>query len=534
MRGSLVWVGLRFGLVAGAALGIGRGALRVVAEGHLEFGLTSVALDLTARVTNWTTAVCALAGLAGAGAVAWRGWRPAASGWLGALAAGARAASEPRGVAGALFALAALNAAAWGVAATRNATGPNLVLISVDTLRADHVGLYGYGINITPNLDAFFRNATIYAQASSSAPCTMPAVAQLLTGARDHAGPRPRLAEWLAEQGYRTGAVVSQHLFVDPLGAARGVARGFEQFDIQAWWSNDHHHLTKRTAREVSDRAIAWLQANAGDGPFFLWLHYFDPHDPYEPPVEDEPGAPRVSTPSGDRRTALMRGKREGEHWMEAGHVFSAKEVGALVRLYDAEIRYTDAQVGRVLETLAELEIVSNTVVVFTADHGERLGEDDRWDHCQSLHQRELHVPLLVRVRGGKLGDARVVSSPVSTLDVVPTVLALTGIERPDAGLDGVDLREAPPERSIVSIWSDEAAVRRGPWKLRVTGRDSEGRARLYRLDRDPDETNDLARERAELRRALAAELTRASDLEGEARRTRETLERLRALGYVE
>ena len=153
------------------------------------------------------------------------------------------------------------------------AFGPHVVLISIDTLRADHVGLYGYARETTPNIDRFFRTGTVFENAMSSAPCTIPSVRQFLSGAFDLRPDRKTLPELLHDHGYTTAAIVSQHQFYrQPVDAYR---RGFEHFDIQARDEVDHHGWTARRTKEVSDRAIEWLKENGQRKRFFLWLHYF-------------------------------------------------------------------------------------------------------------------------------------------------------------------------------------------------------------------------------------------------------------------
>ena len=326
----------------------------------------------------------------------------------------------------------------------RDCVDCNVILVTADTLRSDHVGLYGYPKPTTPNLDSFFAKGSVFETAMSTAPCTLPSVQHILTGVLDLRPQRSRLAERMQRHGYRTGAVVSHHLLRSAKGPREVYSRGFDHFDIQPADELDYLKMTNRRATAVSDRAIEWIDSKPKEEKFFLWLHYFDPHDPYDAPV-----AHRVFEPSNpkydaiDRRLALYEGTKSGERWEFAGHVFSPEHVQYLVGLYDAEIQFMDAQVERVLAHLRERELLENTVVVFTSDHGERLGEDNRWDHCQSLHEIEVRVPLMVSVGGKRLAGIRRSSEPVSTLDIVPTVLELVGVETENEPLDGTALWEA-------------------------------------------------------------------------------------------
>lgn len=412
----------------------------------------------------------------------------------------------------------------------------NAVLISVDTLRWDHVGLLGYERPTTPRLDAFFSDKTIFENAVSPAPCTLPALAQLLHGSYVPRPDRFSLAETLRVHGYATAAFVSQHQLRPDwhrggVGAwlAEAAAEGFDVFDVQGAEEVDGHGMSARTAREVSTRALAWLEQVRE--PFFLWLHYFDPHDPYEPPPRHRDfdrgnGSPR----SGDRRLDLMRGRRPGEPWFEAGRIFDARDVQHLVNLYDGEIQFADAQVGRVLDALVGRGLAASTVVVFVSDHGEWLGEGERWDHCQTLREVEIRVPFLWSVGGERLAGLGRVATPVSTVDLAPTLLAVLGIEHQPDAFDGVDLRRPPQARSVFADWRGATAARRGSWKL--VARDAP--VELFDLE------GDGAERRNRLGEGLAEESELARDLEAfrashpVAELHRDVLERLRGLGYID
>jgi arylsulfatase len=421
--------------------------------------------------------------------------------------------------------------AGCGAPAPRNA-----LLISVDTLRWDHVGLLGYPRRTTPRLDAFFAHRTIFENAVSPAPCTLPALAQLLYGSYV---PRPdhfSLAETLRTHGYATAAFVSQHQLRPDwhrggAGArlAEAAADGFEVFDVQGPRQVDRHGMSARTAREVSARALAWL-ADARE-PFFLWLHYFDPHDPYEPPPRHREfdrgnGSPR----SGDRRLDLMRGRQPGEPWFEAGRIFDARDVQHLVNLYDGEIQFADAQLGRVLDALAERGLADSTVVVFVSDHGEWLGEGERWDHCQTLREVEIRVPFLWSVGGKPLAGLGRVAVPVSTVDLAPTLLAVLGVEYPADAFDGVDLHRPPQRRSVFADWRGATAVRRGPWKL--VARDAP--IALFELEGDGAERHNRLGEGLTEQSELARELEAFRAAHPVAELHRDVLERLRGLGYID
>jgi arylsulfatase A-like enzyme len=415
----------------------------------------------------------------------------------------------------------------------------HVVLISVDTLRRDRVGLYGYERDTTPEIDAFFRSGTRFDSATSPSPCTVPSVPQLLFGSYEIRPTDLSLADTLRSRGFTTAAVVSQHLLQPAwhragAGArlARVIARGFDHFDVQSELHRDVHGMSARSARVVSERALAWLEAAPADTPFFLWLHYYDPHDPYEPPREfrifgdlDDPKR------SGDRRTELQEGRHsDREPWQRAGYVFDETDVAQLSALYDGEIRFVDAEIGRVLRTLEERGLVERSLIVFVSDHGEWLGEDDRWDHCQTLNEVEIGVPFLWSVNGGPLEDREHVESAVSTLDFVPTVLDQLGVEVHPDSFDGRVLTHSPESRTVFADWRGWSSARRGNWKLLQIDQP----VALHDLAAtDGESVNRLGEGipvEAELSDALAG-FRRKHDL---AARNREYYEQLRSLGYID
>jgi arylsulfatase A-like enzyme len=406
---------------------------------------------------------------------------------------------------------------------SRLAGPPNVVLVTIDTLRPDRMGVYGYSRETTPNIERFFAAGTRFERATSSAPCTIPSVQQILTGTLDQHGERPTLAQRLAEAGYETAAFVSQHFFRLPKGPNPTFSRGFEVFDVQPWEGRDRHGMTRRTASEVSDRAIGWLRGGRGGTPFLLWLHYFDPHDPYDPPPEHDIYAEPAPFPleNGDWR-AYLEDREDAP--------FDERETAFLRNRYDAEIRYTDAQLGRVFDELERLGMIDDSLVVLTSDHGEWLGETGRWGHCFGLHETELRVPLLARLRGEALGGRLRDDSLVSTLDVVPTALAVAGAPAAPE-LDGFDLRALPESRHAVAVWQSELSVRDRDWKL-VVDDELGAPVALYNLAADPEEQENRVGEGSpELQRLEAL----AGGYEADVGNLKipSLLRKLRALGYI-
>ena len=414
----------------------------------------------------------------------------------------------------------------------------NVILISIDTLRPDHMGIYDYTKNTTPNIDSFFQNGTAYTNATSPAPCTLPAVKQILTSNLDFDSRRPRLAEILQGHDYKTSAVLSHHLFRNDQGARPGYARGFGIFDIQGKNEIDQHNMTTRGAAEVSDKALSWLQKNGRGSKFFLWLHYFDPHDPYTAPESHQRfHEKRLTNVTGDRRTVIKAAKRKRRldklGWQSTGAIFSDEEKQVLVGLYDAEISYVDAQISRVLSAIESANLLENSIIILTADHGERLGEvSGWWDHCSSLHSFELNVPLLVRVGGRPISGKRRSNIAVSSLDVVPTILGALQINTPEHRFDGDSLFEIDETHTVHARWNEVGLLRIGPWKLYVP---KSSPPRLFKTDDDPLEQSNLVGEEPEqLEMMLDVLREKSTNRSAVNDRIEETNKELRALGYIQ
>ncbi len=424
---------------------------------------------------------------------------------------------------------AALPALALGLAALllpgcgRDAPAPrNLLLITVDTLRPDHLGAWGYGRATSPGLDALAAGAVVFEDAYSHTSWTLPSLATLMTShytsshsAWDFKSKLPgsftTLAEILGAQGYHTGAVVT-HVFA---GRKYGMHQGFVDFDDALVVDGIRAHV-QITSPRVTARGLDWIRRRAGeDRPWFLWLHYFDPH---------------------------------GEHLEHPGlsAVFGSEE--SLV-LYDGEIGFTDRAIAALLAGLEELEQADETVVVLTADHGEEFGEHGRTRHGKTLYEEVIRVPLIVRAPG--LAPRRVPGAAPS-VDVLPTLLELMALPAPE-GLAGVSLvnamQGAPLEpRPVLAelramAFKDADSYSRGRWKVIREG--FKQRDHLYDLEADPGEQVDLAAERPELLERMLGEM---DALRSDARRAAGgrapeagdpglspgELEALRQLGYIE
>jgi arylsulfatase A-like enzyme len=433
-------------------------------------------------------------------------------------------------------------------ACSPNERPPDIVFLSLDTTRADHLGVYGYSRPVSPSLDAFARDAVVFERAWTTAPWTLPAHASMFTGQHptshgahfdlEHgslslggglakqrgisfrANPLDAsaitLAELAAERGYATGAFVGGPW----LGPEFGVLQGFEHvvFDVTDTGGTRAPVLTRA--------AIGWLETLPEDQPALLFVNYFDPHAPYDPPERFRELAREGSLRPG-KEGPLLRKQRE------------------VIERYDGEIRFMDHYVGGLLATLRRVGRYDDAVIVVVADHGELFGEHQQLGHRSWLYEELLRVPLLVRYRQGREGGRRS-QAPVSVVDLLPLIAKEAGLPLPP-GVEGqpIGSRElvlAESYRDALGIANDPALDRdlfaaiRWPWKLIAS---SAGERQHFRLDRDPKEQEPLgpSDETATLEAALAA--ARATLRPPERRATArevspEAEQQLRDLGYLE
>jgi arylsulfatase A-like enzyme len=428
---------------------------------------------------------------------------------------------------------------------------PNVVLIVIDTLRTDGIGCYGAGRNTSPHIDALASEGIRFARAYSTAPWTKPAVASILTGlypsahgADDLRVPLPwkvsTLAEILGENGYATAAVVSHTL----IGSRHQYQQGFDKYlqpKVLRTRELSTDHVTTSALRFVRQLAER-------DGPFFLFVHYFDPHYPY---------MPRPEVGYAGAGVGRLQGGEPVKDLVEMLPSMTPEELAFVRALYDEEIHFTDAGVGRLLDGLSEAGLADETLVVLTADHGEEFGERGWIGHTRTLYEELVRVPMILRLPGGDHAG-RVVETPVSVVDVAPTVLDLAGIGAPESAFHGRSLlpalgaEPAEPAGAAVLVEVDyeppraDAKFPRLHRRALVLGRhklirdELSGRVELYDVISDPHERDDRAAAQPEVVRALQDEMDRQLELldagSGAGERLElspEQLEHLRALGYV-
>jgi len=406
----------------------------------------------------------------------------------------------------------------------------NLVLVCLDTLRADHMGLYGHTRDTTPNLDTFARGAAVFERAYANASSTRPSHQALFQSrpASLAAANGPALAEVLAARGFRTAAFTGG----GNISAKLGFDRGFELYE----------ESESGLAGSVP-RAATWLRDNR-DARFFLFLHTYDVHLPYDPP---EPFASMYGPPGysgqveGGNTRPLLRASRGLDLNRPDSVRLDAADRERIVSLYDGGIRYTDDQLAHLFRLFDELELTRDTLVVFFSDHGEEFWEHGSVIHSHALYREVLHVPLLI---AGPGIPASRVSEIVSLMDLAPTMLDWLGIAAP-ASYEGRSfagwLRGGAREHHIVV--SEQRKLKswlQHPWKLILN--EPPTAPELFDLEEDPMETKNVAQANPEvvarLRGRLEARL--AGHLDAEVLEIEpgiddpEHLERLRALGYIE
>ena len=401
---------------------------------------------------------------------------------------------------------------------------PNVILITMDTTRADHIACYGYPDVKTPNLDALAGRGVLFEQAATSSPLTLPAHCSIMTGMYPtYHGVRVNgntalneeqttIAEVLSVQGYRCGAFIGAFVLDGRWGLEQGFQQYDDQFDLQKYKHIDLGAV-QRPGNEVMDRALAWLDGEKAD-PFFAWIHLYDPHAPYEPP---EP-------------------------------YFSEYSRRGLVGQYDGEIAFMDEQIGRCVAWLERNGLSQNTVLVLIGDHGEGLGSHGEGTHGYFIYDYAAHVPFIIAAPLQGLGGVRV-PSQVRGVDVFPTILGLVGIEG-RAGVHGrsvIPLMFKPKTRDEAPAYGESMApnIQFG-WSplqfLRTTRYKyiDAPKAELYDITQDADEQTNLYGDRPEIARRMKAELdrlvaetSRGAPAPQAANLDKETVERLAALGYI-
>jgi choline-sulfatase len=409
-----------------------------------------------------------------------------------------------------------------------------VVLITIDTLRADYVGSYGSKLARTPTLDRLAAKGVRFETAISPTPMTMPSHTSLMTGLDPtlhgvHSNAKfrlgdgiPTLAEQFQGHGFETAAFLSSVV----LDRRYGLARGFDVYDDRMGFRRNIAGATggyaERTADQVVDATLQWLES--APNRFFLWVHFYDPHGSYDPPRGFRP-----------KQSATTAGPEE------VGSLEYAKQ--AFPPLYAGEIYFADTELGRLLRILNRKFAADRTLLVVTSDHGESLGEHGEITHTLTIYDATQKVPLLMK--GPGVPDGRVVDAQVRLVDVAPTILSLSGlpaIERTtgqDLGpwmrgerVDGLEAYVETLETDLAYGWSPVLGLRTDEYKYLRTVRPE-----LYALDTDPHELNDVAASQPEeLKKfdaALETHLSGALPVVPNAVAPPEEIALLESLGYV-
>ena len=399
----------------------------------------------------------------------------------------------------------------------------NLLVVTLDTTRADHLGAYGRPDAGTPTFDALAQDGVLFEHATTAAPLTLPAHSTIFTGrfppehgVRDNGGyflnaSETTLAETLKARGYATGGFIAAYVLDSKWGINQGFDTYFDDFDLSKYKSFSMGAI-QRPANEVVDHALPWLEQHRGS-PFFAWVHLYDAHTPYDPPSPFRERYPHDP--------------------------------------YQGEISFADSQVGRLVQFLKDRALLDRTVVVVIGDHGESLGDHGETGHGFFIYESTTHVPMLIRTPYSAMQRRRV-ADPVRSVDVMPTVLDLLGVATP-AGttIDGKSLTplmtggsqdmglEAYAE-AVYPLhhfgWSDLRALRQGRYKLIAAPRPE-----LYDLQDDPREERNIYQERKPLGDRMINRLTQMEEgFKTSAQHSSQATEvdpdakaRLAALGYV-
>lgn len=400
---------------------------------------------------------------------------------------------------------------------------PNVLVITIDTTRADHLPVYGYKDVRTPNLESLVKNGILFRQCASVAPLTLPSHCSIMTGTYPtYHGVRVNgntalsmenqtLAEAFAANGYETGAFVGAFVLDGRWGLNQGFQHYDDQFDLKKFKKLDLG-MVQRPSNEVVDAAVSWLEGRK-DKPFLAWLHFYDPHMPYAPP---EPY----------RSEYASRG---------------------IVGLYDGEIAFMDSQIGRCLAWLDKNHLRERTIVAVIGDHGEGLGDHGEMTHGFFIYDYAVHVPFILSVPVPEM-NGREISAQVRTIDLYPTLLQASGIaiSKQVQGTSLWPLVEGHPAGDLFAYsesmtpsiqygWSPLLALRTPKFKYIDAPRPE-----LYDLEKDPGEQSDVHGNQARIAEEYEKKLKSVVAVTGanapapnHANLDNETVERLAALGYI-
>jgi arylsulfatase A-like enzyme len=413
---------------------------------------------------------------------------------------------------------------------------PNIILIVLDTVRADHLSCYRYGRQTTPVLDSLAGEGALFEQAIAPAPWTLPSHVSMFTGLlpskhgahRDHHRfdtPYVTLAQLLSEQGYRSVGF-SNVQWVDEV---TGAVRGFQEFHGRDVWraplpkENPLSHVRDKGAARIIDGVKRWIREKKDDQPFFFFINLFEPHTPYIPPVPYD----KLYLSSADMEKVPHINQDVLKYYVGKAPI-TQDDFRVLGHLYDGELTYLDTRVGELVEYLRQNQLLDDCLLFITADHGENIGEHGHFEHRYCLYETVIHVPLIVRYPA-MFENGKRIPAAVQTIDIYPTVMDILGIDREDirTELQGESLFSAssPTRRRAftVSEWMPKPSLKRydeepdfdasvfayGLRSIRYQGykliRGTHGVHELFNLEKDPEEKVNLFREEPDKAKELAS-----------------------------
>ena len=457
----------------------------------------------------------------------------------------------------------------------------NVILITMDTVRADHMSLYGYERDTTPHLQELSKNATVYTHAIASSDMTLSTHASMFTGlyVRQHgahydlpSAPAGRpldnkfdtLAEILSENGYKTMAVVANHGF---LGHSFNLNQGFQYYDqrtpvqflgcaqpftlrndvcnfMRLFSSPEQYDKYTRSAEEINKEVFRLFgKTERNNNRFFLFINYMDPHWPYIPPEPFDrlyPG--KIEHFTMKRYFELVKDVMRDEDNI------SEKERNHMLSQYDGEIAYLDYNIMKLIERLKELDLYENSLIIITSDHGEAFGEKNLLGHGVSVYQDQVYVPLIIKYPHSNNGH--VVNDIVTSIDIMPTIMDVLGFVKPEYMLGWSLVKDEPGNsrdivsesfpRGMLSSWNPKfsrvaRALFSGQYKFISS---TVGKRELYNLGSDPDERENLYKSDERISMELEERLnnwliTVKAESSSPAKLDKSAIDRLKTLGYV-
>jgi arylsulfatase A-like enzyme len=452
--------------------------------------------------------------------------------------------------------LATMNSFSFAVNNQKKTELPNVFLLTVDTLRADHLGIYGYSRNTSPNIDKLAKRGVLFKRAMCNWPKTTPSFASMLTGTygstnKVRGGCRQKLplkwttiAEALENNGYHTAGIVNNA----NLGVKFQFNQGFKDF-IEIWEKPEPDNCVT-----VTDYAIKWLKENH-EKHFFLWVHYVAPHAKYEPaaPYNEMFLNDVFSSNSQDNILPIIpyESKSYRDGIRENVYLEPHNNLNYYISQYDGEIAYVDSQIKRLIDEFDNLNLFNKTLTIFTSDHGEELGEHNIYfEHGTAVYQTTMHVPL-VFIYPGRIGSDKIIYGNNSLIDIFPTILDYCGV-KPIVQFEGRSLRSAING----SLSLDETVFSEGGYRNRKTKKyhsvlykddwkiihKSTNDYELYNLANDPKEQSNLIEIEKEKAKMLIKELSLMEKREDSKKEkitkppqlSEKSKKQLRSLGYME